>query len=282
MANDWTAPTRRPGPSAPAARPDQPRPAAQPAPPPTRTTVHSTAATETRRIAATLGGEARITRRRRRRTQEQVSSLVGISRARYAELERGSGEMAPLDLWVRVGLALERPLSVAFSRDIEPAGPQDAGHLAAQELVLRLAAEHGRDGTFELPMGPIDRGRSADICLCDDPDRALGFIEIWNRLDDLGAAVRATDRKADDARVLATIAGGDARPYRVTVGWLLVDTAANRNLVHRYPGILRARFPGPSVGWVRALTDGAPFPDRPAIAWFDPASGRIRPLRLPS
>ena len=201
MAHDWTAPTRRPGPSAPAARPDQPRPAAQPAPPPTRTTVHSTAATETRRIAATLGGEARITRRRRRRTQEQVSSLVGISRARYAELERGSGEMAPLDLWVRVGLALERPLSVAFSRDIEPAGPQDAGHLAAQELVLRLAAEHGRDGTFELPMGPIDRGRSADICLRDDPDRALGFIEIWNRLDDLGAAVRATDRKPSSPRI---------------------------------------------------------------------------------
>ena len=86
--------------------------------------------------------------------------------------------MAPLDLWVRVGLALERPLSVALSRDIEPSGPRDAGHLAAQELVLRLAAEHGRDGTFELPIGPIDRGWSADICLRDDPDRALGFIEI--------------------------------------------------------------------------------------------------------
>ena len=30
---------------------------------------------------------------------------------------------------------------------------------------------------------------------------------------------------------------------------------------------------------VRALTDGGPFPGTPAIAWFDPRSARLRPLR---
>jgi hypothetical protein len=61
--------------------------------------------------------------------------------------------------------------------------------------------------------------------------------------------------------------------------WLLVDTAANRRLVARYPEILEARFRGSSVGWVRCLADGAPPPREPGLAWIDPRSNRIVPLR---
>ncbi len=243
------------------------------------TLLRTDAAIQTRRISATMGAEARTTRRRHRRTQAQVAAHIGISRARYAELERGLGAMAPLDTWVRVGLALERPLAVSLSRELEPALPADAGHLAAQEWIIGRALEHRRDPSFELPTHPASNAPVADVCLRDDPQRTLAFLEIWNRLDDLGAATRASDRKVADAATLAAIAGADADPYRVAVGWVLVDTAANRRLVARYPAILRVRFPGSSVGLVRALTDGGPFPGTPAIAWFDPRSVCLRPLR---
>ena len=68
--------------------------------------------------------------------------------------------------------------------------------------------------------------------------------------------------------------------YRVALCWLLVDTAANRRLVARYPEILKSRFPGSSFGWARCLTDGSPPPDESGLAWVDPRSSRIVPLRF--
>ena len=231
-------------------------------------------------IAATLGSEARATRRRRRLTQQRLADAIGISRPRYAELERGEGATAPLETWTRIGAALGRPLAVSFSRDIDQPEPRDAGHLAAQELVLRLARSHGRIASFELPTRPADPARSSDIGLRDDAIRTLILVEIWNRLDDIGAAARSTDRKVAEASAAAAFAGVDGAPYRIASCWLLVDTAANRRLVAAYPEILRTRFPGSSDGWARALAEGAAPPIEPGVAWVDPRAGRIRPMRL--
>jgi len=231
-------------------------------------------------IAATLGREARTARRRRRRTQQQLADQIGISRSRYADIERGEGATAPLETWTRIGAALGRPLAVAFSRDIDEPEPRSAGHLAAQELVLGLARSHGRPASFELPTRPADPSRSTDVGLRDDPARTLILIEIWNRLDDLGAAARASDRKVVEASANAAFAGGDAGAYRVASCWLLVDTAANRRLVARYPEILRSRFPGSSLRWARALRTGAVPPAEPGVAWIDPRAGRVVPMRL--
>jgi len=231
-------------------------------------------------IAATLGREARATRRRRRVTQQNLADEIGISRSRYADIERGEGATAPLETWTRIGAALGRPLAVAFSRDIEPTEPRDAGHLAAQELVLGLARSHGRAASFELPTRPADPARSTDVGLRDDALRTLILVEIWNRHDDLGASARATDRKVVEASAVAGFAGANSPPYRVASCWLLVDTAANRRLVARYPEILRSRFTGSSVRWVGALTEGTAPPVEPGVAWVDPRAGRIIPLRL--
>lgn len=231
-------------------------------------------------IATTLGREARATRRRRRLTQQRVADMIGISRSRYADIERGQGATAPLATWAGIGAALGRPLAVSLSREIEVPDLRDAGHLAAQELVLRVAGIHHRAASFELPTRPTDPTRSTDVALRDDRHRALILVEIWNRLDDLGAAARASDRKAAEAADLAAFAGADDGSYRVTTCWLLVATAANRRLVARYPQILRARFPGSSAAWVAALADGAAPPAQPGIAWVDPRSARIVPLRL--
>jgi hypothetical protein len=158
---------------------------------------------------------------------------VGLSPARIGELERGDGATAPLEAWVKLGKAIDRSLAVGFSREIDQPGPRDAGHLAGQELVLGLARR-------------------------------------------LGAAARVTSRKLAEvegaAVAAAVLAARNGPPHRVAMCWLLVDTAANRRLVARYPEILEARFRGSSVGWVRCLADGAPPPragarlDRPSIA----------------
>lgn len=252
--------------------------------PPRRVVRHASAlvtdaAVETMRIVATLGREARATRRRRRRTQASVAAAVGISRSRYAELERGEGSMAPIDLWVRIGLELARPLAISISRDVAVVLPEDAGHLTGQEWAIQRAREHGRDAGFELAVRHGRTAPVADLAIRVDADRLVQIVEIWNRLDDLGAATRSSDRKVADAAVLGAVAGADDRPYRVGMCWLLVDTAANRALVARYPGIIAARFPGSSVQLVRALRDGESFPEQPAVAWFDPRDRTVRAMR---
>jgi hypothetical protein len=158
---------------------------------------------------------------------------VGLSGPRIGEIQRGMGASASLETWVKLGKAVGRPLAVSFSRDIDAHEAHDAGHLAAQELVLGFARRHGRRADFELPTRPSDPTRSIDVALLDDAARVLIVVEIWNRLDDLGRAARATSRKAVEAEGPATIAARTGPPYRVAVCWLLVDTAANRRLVAR-------------------------------------------------
>jgi transcriptional regulator with XRE-family HTH domain len=235
---------------------------------------------ESRRLAITLGRDARATRRRRRLTLHRLSERIGISRVRLGELERGLGANAPLALWVKLGIALGRPLAVSFSRDISaPDEPRDAGHLAAQELVLRLARGHGRRASVEVATKPWDPSSWADVVLRDDRKRVLLLIEIVNRAGDLGGGFRSTDRKAAELERVAILVGGDQAPYRVGTGWLLVDSAANRRLVDRYAELLRTRFPGSSAAWARALSEGSAPPAEPSIAWIDTRAGRIRALR---
>jgi hypothetical protein len=186
---------------------------------------------------------------------------------------------APVSTWVKIGIALGRPLAVGFSRDLQASEPADAGHLAGQELVLRLARRHGRRGNVELATRPSNPTGWADTALVDDRIRTIILAEIVNRSGNLGADFRSTDRKRAELEGLAVLAGGDGPPYAVRGGWLLVDTAANRALVARFGEVLRTRFPGSSHRWAKALQEGTPPPNEPAIAWIDPRSGRIYGLR---
>lgn len=164
-----------------------------------------------------------------------------------------------------------RPIAIGFSRDVvDPLA--DARHLAAQELVLRLASKAGWRGRFEAPSDPRVPSLSTDLVLERRDDLVL--VEIWNRLEDLGAAVRSSDRKLAD--VVAT--GRVARSC-----WLFVDTAANRAIVRRYPTILRARFAGSSAAWADALTSDASVPPAAGVAWIDVSAKSDPPVpRRPS
>jgi transcriptional regulator with XRE-family HTH domain len=232
-----------------------------------------TGAREAQAIAANLGRELKATRRRRHLKQGDLAHLVGSSQPLISRLERGHGARTSIETWIAIGIALRRPISIGFSRDVVDPQLQDAGHLAAQELTLRLTALAGWRGRFGAPSDPAEPRHSTDIQLTAADGRVV-LVEIWNRLDDLGAAVRSSDRK------LADLAGRRALTTSVSSCWLLVDTSANHELVRRYPAILHARFGGSSTGWVRALLTGAPTPRRPGLAWIDVRSGRFRPLRM--
>jgi transcriptional regulator with XRE-family HTH domain len=226
---------------------------------------------ESRAIAANLGRDTRTTRRRRRLTQAELGGLVDLGQSEISYLERGFGGRTSIETWVAIGIALDRPIAMGFSRDVvDPL--QDAGHLAAQELVIRLSTTGGWRATFEAASNPADLRHVTDVLLTNTT-RTTVLVKIWNRVDDLGAAVRSSDRK------LAEVSDRVRGP--VLTCWVLVDTAANRAIVRRYPAVLRSRFRGSSAAWVRALmVAGGPVPSQAGIAWADVKSERLRPLRL--
>jgi hypothetical protein len=200
-----------------------------------------------------------------------LAGQIGVSVARLSEIERGLGARAPLDTWVSLGVALGRPIAVSFSRPLAIA-PIDAGHLEIQEFVLRIARLTGRPGTFELPTRPDDPSHSTDVGIRDARHRARILVECWNTFGDLGAAVRATRRKEQEA---AATWPDD----RVATVWIVRATAANRALIGRYPAIVDAAFPGSSRRWVQALTAGGTPPQRPGFVWYDASTDRLTERR---
>lgn len=237
-------------------------------------------------LAGTLGQVVRTGRRAKRMSLGDLAARVGFSRTRIAEIERGEGAGTPLRVWISLGVALGRPLAVGFSRPLDGTrGPVDAGHLEIQEHILGLARATGRHGTFELPTRPTDPSRSTDIGIRAHRHHVLIQTECWNTFGDLGAAIRATNRKTAEAAAHAiATAAGDAAPYRVATVWVVRASAGNRALLARYPHIVDAAFPGSSRRWVAALADGSEPPTEPGLVWFDPGTKRLverRRARMP-
>jgi len=220
-------------------------------------------------LAGSLGAAVRTGRRNKGLSLADLGERVGLSRTRLAEIERGEAAGAPLATWVSLGIALDRPLAVSFSRPLgEPRAPADSGHLEIQEHILAFARATGRQGTFEVPTRPTDPARSTDVGIRDVPRRLRILVECWNTFGDLGAAVRVTTRKAAEAAA--------AWPEdRVATVWVVRVSAANRALLARYPHIIDAAFPGSSRRWLAALTTGTGPPAEPGLVWFDPATGRL-------
>jgi transcriptional regulator with XRE-family HTH domain len=227
-------------------------------------------------MSLSLGRDLREARTRLSMTQRAVAAKVGISQTAWSRIERGLGGQVPLQTWVALGIALDRPLAVNLTRALgDTRGPADAGHLDIQEHVLRLARATGRHGTFELPTRPSDPARSTDVGLRDDRHRALIQVECWNSFGDFGAAIRDTNRKAAEATAHAIATASDDDPYRVATVWVVRATAANRRLFAAYPHIVDAAFPGSSRGWLQALEADTEPPRDPGVVWYDPATRRL-------
>ena len=230
-------------------------------------------------IAGSLGKTVRTARHRKRSTQAELADRLGVHQSWISRIELGCGQGVPLETWIALGVALDAPLAISFSRPLgELRGPSDAGHLAMQERLLTLAHETGRTATFELPTRPADPSRSIDVCVRDKRDRVLIIEEAWNSFADVGAAARSTSRKrAEAADLAATI--DDGQPYRVACVWVVRPSSANRALVARFPAIFAAACPGSSRRWAEALTTRSPPPKEPGLVWLDPDSRRITEWR---
>ncbi|HUG48871.1 MAG TPA: helix-turn-helix transcriptional regulator [Candidatus Limnocylindria bacterium] len=203
-----------------------------------------------------------------------LAERIGVDRAHVARIEAGKAAGAPLEIWYALGEALGRPFRAEFVRD-RLDEPADAGHLAIQELVLRLAKDAGYEGGFELPSKPSDPGRSIDVALRERRRRRMVVVECWNGFGDLGAAARSSNRKLAEALALAAGLGWTEGAYEVGLCWVVRDTARNRELIARYEHIFAARLPGSSAGWVEALTRGGPLPRDPGLVWCDVRATRL-------
>lgn len=230
-----------------------------------------------REQCARLGGEVRRSRRRRHQTQAQLAAHVGVVQSTISDVERGHGASLSVDLWQRIFASLDRHLVLDASRDAAQE-PADAGHLAIQELVLRLGRAAGYRGSFELPTKPADPTRSTDVGLRDDSRRLLVLVECWNVFGDIGAAARSSARKQAETEA-AAIAFGGGVPLRVAACWVVRATRRNRELIARYPEIFSSRFPGSSQGWVQVLTSGADPPSAAGLVWSDAGASRLFPWR---
>lgn len=211
--------------------------------------------------------------------QADLGALIGIHQTWVSDIELGRGAGVPLHLWVAIGIAIDRPLAMSFSKPLTEARVADAGHLEMQEALLELAATTGRRAVAELPTRPLDPRHSIDVAVWDRPQRTLIIQEAWNTFGDIGAAIRSTHRKEAEGSDLATVMADDDGPTRVATVWIVRATAANRSLVARYPHVFATTFSGSSSAWARAVVDGAPPPVRPGLIWFDPATRRITAWR---
>ena len=202
-------------------------------------------------------------RERRGWTRTELARRAAIGRMVESRIERGITNV-DLEVLQRIGAAMGRPLLVTFGRDIMET-PTDAGHLAIQELVLRLGRAAGYTGSFELPSRPGESWRSIDVGLADASRRRMLLVECWNTIGDVGVASRSSERKRVDLDAIA--AGRWGPDASVNVLWVVRATARNRALIHRYPEVFTARFPGSSRGWVDCLTSGErpPLGTRPRL-----------------
>ena len=236
-----------------------------------RSAVAAEAARRNREQRAQIGAEIRRSRERRNWTQRALAERAGISRHIVGRIERATTRL-DVDVLQRIGIALDRRLELRFGRDpLEQ--PVDAGHLAMQELVLRLGRACGYTGSFELPTRPAEPWRSADVGLAAPARRTLILGECWNSFGDVGAAARSSTRKRTDLENIAIARWGtDAR---VGLVWIVRATARNRALIARYPEIFASRFPGSSRAWIAALTEGRKPPSDPGLVWCDVAATRL-------
>jgi transcriptional regulator with XRE-family HTH domain len=224
-------------------------------------------------IVRKMASAIRSARKRRGMTQTRLAVLVGISQSEVSRIELERGRAVPIPTWLALADAVGLRARFDLVRDSQE-HPADAGHLAIQELLLRLARTTGSTGTFELPIRPNDPARSIDVLIRDDRRRRLIVAEAWSTFGDIGAGARSFDRKLATTRDLA-VAIGNGKPHDVHGVWVLRATTRNRELVGRYPEVFAGRFPGSSTRWVRALVDGEGPPAEPGLVWSDLRATRI-------
>jgi hypothetical protein len=147
------------------------------------------------------------------------------------------------------------------------------------------------DGASGAGLDDPARGlRSADLVLERQPGTRppeLALVEVYDWLEDVGAAFRGWDRKLArlDRSAVAGLSGqdDDADPILPVVSgvWILRATRRNRELVGDLGTLFAARFTASGRAWLQALDDpGALMPRGAALLWISVRGDRLWPWRL--
>jgi transcriptional regulator with XRE-family HTH domain len=244
-------------------------------------------------------------------TQAQAGERCGLSQTRYGELERGLGSGASLETWAVAAATVGETLAAFLERAPGAAPPRDLEHLRRQNAVVEKAAGGGWTALPELAIDPGERrSRSIDVALVRRATREAIAVEIWDWLDDVGAAWRGLDAKVSSLqRRLGDGLGGNGSvadglgggldgntsradglgeglggntSWRVGGLFVLRRTRRNRALLGDLASLFAARFPGRSAAWLLALEQRSqPIPAGVGFLWST-ADGRLIDARLRS
>lgn len=219
---------------------------------------------------ARIGAAVKQMRLKRHWTQNELGRRTGLGRLVIGRIERGDGVL-DVERLERIAIAFGVPLAVGFDPDPHEE-PADAGHLAIQELLLRVAPSDLERG-IEVATRPNEPWRSADVGLWSARWRVVIDAECWNTFGDIGAAKRSSTRKVAELEALAVARWGDGA--RGALVWIVRDTPRNRALIGRYEASFATFFSGSSKQWVDALTVGTEPPAKPGLVWCDVRATRL-------
>jgi hypothetical protein len=244
-----------------------------------RTSLQASADRHSADVAKRLGTMLKDARRAWKRTQVEASARAGISQSAWSRLELGDARVS-LASWDRAAFAAGGRLDAFVRRASGADQPRDAVHLRHQELVIRTALV---GGWRSLPEEPIDReartSRAADVIL--QRIREYAIVELWDWFDDVGAALRAFDRRLDALERFAITRTTDEVLPATSGCWVVRATQRNRRLLQGHRNLFQARFPGSGHAWLAAIRSAsAAMPREPAFLWVTIAGDRLFPARL--
>jgi transcriptional regulator with XRE-family HTH domain len=210
------------------------------------------------------------------RLQREVAERAGISQSYYSRIERGGGTSATLETLAACALACDVRLA-AFLEALPGATlPRDIEHVRRQQAVIALAERGGWQAIPERPIDPdARRSRSIDVMLQRSRRREIAVVEIIDLITDAGATFRGHSDKIHAVR-------REAGPNWTVAGLLVVrGTIRNRRLVGELRGVIEARYPAGSAGWLAALRDpDRPMPAADGFAWTGSRGTALRAARL--
>ena len=234
------------------------------------------AADRARYLARRAGQALRDTRHAAGLTQAAVAERAGVAQTEVSRLERGFGAHADLETLAACGAALGLQLAAFFEQAPGASLPRDMQHLRRQNLIIVWSTPGGwTPGPESLLPNDGPRPRSIDVLLERPLRREAAVVEIWDLIDDGGAAMRGLE-----AKVLAT--RQRLGPDWHVEGLLLVRaTRRNRQLVGGLRALFAARYTASSSAWLRALHDpNVPLPSSGGFAWTSVNGDRLIAARL--
>jgi transcriptional regulator with XRE-family HTH domain len=235
-------------------------------------------------LAIRLGTGLRESRRATGLTQAEAAERIGISQARWSELERDEGDSASIATWAAAAAAVDRQLAAFIEQAPGAHQPRDLEHLRRQNAVIEISGAGQWTALPELAIDPdAARSRSIDVALTRRHRGEAAVIEVWDWIADGGAALRSFNAKvtALASRLDRTQPLTGARPWTVRGLFVVRATSRNRVLVRELRALFAARFGGSSKAWLAALrTPDRSMPDADGLVWTSSNGMKLWPSRL--